>query len=74
MRLSHTLGHSKWTIINFTSELNLQVERLDPCKNLSCLPTSEEVVYVFVKRQQNGWKVRVDKHLYQLEYNKLLNL
>jgi hypothetical protein len=30
MKLSHILGHFEWTIINFSSKLNLQVEGLDP--------------------------------------------
>jgi hypothetical protein len=29
-KANHILGHSEWTIINFASKLNLQVEGLDP--------------------------------------------
>jgi hypothetical protein len=30
VRVSHTLGHFEWTIIDFASKLNLQVEGLKP--------------------------------------------
>ncbi len=62
-KVNHILGHSEWTIIDFASKLNLQVEGLNPHKNLSFLPTFEEVVFMFGKRQQNGWKVPANKHL-----------
>ncbi len=50
VRVSHTLGRSDWIITDFASKLNLQVEGLNPRKNLSSLPTSKEVVSMFGKR------------------------
>jgi len=54
VKVNNILGHSKWTIIDFVSKFNLNVEGLDLRKNLNFLPTSKEVVSMFSKRQQNG--------------------
>jgi hypothetical protein len=49
MRVSHTLGHFEWVVINLASKLNLLVESLDLHKNQSSFPTFEEVVCVWQK-------------------------
>ncbi len=38
MRVNHTLGRFEWTITNFASKFKLQVEGLDPHKNLVLSP------------------------------------
>jgi methyltransferase-like protein len=38
MRVNNTLGSFEWTIINFASKFKLQVEGLDPHKNLVFSP------------------------------------
>jgi hypothetical protein len=50
VKVNHTLGHFEWIVIDFAPKLNLQVEGLDLHKNLSSLPTFEEVVTMFSKR------------------------
>jgi hypothetical protein len=50
VKVSHTLGRSKWTVTDFASKLNLQVEGIDVCKNLNSFPTSKEVASMFGKR------------------------
>ncbi len=43
VKVSHTLGHFEWIVIDFASKLNLVVEGLNPHKNLCSFPTSKEV-------------------------------
>lgn len=43
VKVSHTLGHFEWTVIDFASKLNLLVKGLIPHKNLCSFRTFEEV-------------------------------
>jgi hypothetical protein len=43
VKVSHTLGHFEWMVIDFASKLNLLIEGLNPHKNLCSFPTFEEV-------------------------------
>jgi hypothetical protein len=60
-------------VANFASKLKLSCEGLDPRKELSFLPAStNELILLFGKRHQNGWKVCATESLRRREVDKLL--
>jgi len=54
--------------------LKLKVEGLNPSKYLTFIISIDDVVIVFGKRQQNGWKARVNDSLSEHDYKALHEL
>lgn len=61
---------SRW----FCIKTETQAKCLNPWKNIIFIISINDVVFVFGKRQQNGWKARLSEYFNECDYKALHEL